>query len=277
VDHVQCTIDRFDSAAATRTHLDGFWTVPVGSINVQANGVNEVMVNRSAGIAMMAGFILLTFAALFYPGVRTIDRVDQTDYAGSLAVVADHASLAQFVNVTAIVAALLFAYSFLVLFRAAGKRTGIAGSMMRFGIGIGLVGWAIGVVGFGVRHMVIHLLQRGYEEAQLAEQLRDFALTTHVVNASLFFSFIVVFSSGCFLLGAGLASQCKRMDSLKFASYGLMLSGFGQIAVYLVALFFPEVGLSNLINYYFVSLMIGILSLFVIGVAMYRGRPELAV
>lgn len=243
---------------------------------MQANGINGLMVGRVAGGAMMVGFILLTVASLLYPGVRTIDRVDQTDYVSALAVVADHAKTAQFVNVVAIVAVLLFTYGFFVMFRTAGSRPGFAGSVMRFGIGIGLLGWAICAIGFGVRHMVIHLLQRGFEEIQIAEQLREFALMTHVMNASLFFAFIVVFSVGIFLLGAGLASQCERTDSLKAASYGLMLSGVGQLAVYMVALFVPEVGLNALINYYFLSLMVGIFSLFVIGIAMYRGRPELS-
>ena len=239
------------------------------------NTLNGSAVNRSAGIALMGSLILMIIATLFFPGIRVIDRVDQTDFASALAVISDHTILAQLVNVAAIGSTLLYVYAFLVLFRSAGSFAGMAGSVARYGIGLGTFTWTLFAVGLGMRHMTIHLLQRGNEDPQLAEQFTQLATSTHVVSAAIFFAWVAIFPVAIIMLGFALASRCERMDGLKAASIVMGIAGVGQLVVYVIALVSLDFDLVLMLNIFNTLLFIAAICLGVIGVQLYKGRSEL--
>lgn len=239
------------------------------------NAFNGSAINRSAGIALAGSLILLFVSSLFYPGIRLVDRVDQTDFVGALAVVADNPILAQLTNVLAIVASLLAVYGFLVLLRTSGTFAGVSGSIARFEIGLGTFTWALFAVGVGTRHMTIHLLQRANQEPEVFQQYMDFASTTHIATAAIFLAWLAIFPMAMMAFGFSLASLCQRLDALKIASAGLGLAATGQLAIYLAALLTLDFDLATMLNVYNSLLFVAGICICVIGFQAVNGSRRL--
>ena len=86
----------------------------------------EVMVSRHAGIALMAGVVLVFVASLFLPGNTLISPVDQTDFPEAVAALGDSAILAQWMTYISLIALLLMSFGILGLYPIASRRKGWA-------------------------------------------------------------------------------------------------------------------------------------------------------
>ena len=98
----------------------------------------------------MIGAVLMIVAGLFYPGVALIEQVDQTDFQAAMEEVGEYASLVHVMTLLGIIGAMGYAYGFMELYRAARADSGIAGALLRFGVGTSFFGWAVFAVGMGI-------------------------------------------------------------------------------------------------------------------------------
>ena len=208
---------------------------------MEANKVDAPIVGRSAGLALMVTVVLLVIASLFFPSVSLIEPVSQTDFEAALAVILGNANLARVMTLFAILGMLLYAYGFSILFRNLGSDSGLSAALLRFGIGVSIFGWGIFAIGMGMRHLVIHLMQRSVEEVAAAEQLQQVALTTQTSMAAVFLAFLAVSPFASFLVGLGLIARFRGMDIQKLASIGLILMGVAAFVNFLVVQHFPTV------------------------------------
>lgn len=232
---------------------------------------------KAGGLAIMAGMILTLVSSLLFPGGPIVNSVDQTDFEAAAGALAENPSLAHAMTLLVIVGMLLYAYGFVELLRLRGQGAGFGVSVLRFGILSSLFSWGAFILGFGVRHGGIYLLQQSLaaEGTELQAELAGLAVSSHVTMMGLLLAFMVVNPIGSALVGIGLAARFGSVNIYKLASYGLVLIGLGGFANMVLALFLtdPDVVLHLLISQ--LLLLIGSICLFVIGAGMYRGRNEL--
>ena len=86
----------------------------------------EVMVSKHAGLALMAGVVLVFLASLFLPGNTLVSPVDQTDFPEAVAALGDSAILAQWMKYLSLIALLLMSFGLLNLYPLASRRKGWA-------------------------------------------------------------------------------------------------------------------------------------------------------
>ena len=233
---------------------------------------------KDGGLAIMAGMVLTLLASLFFPGGPIVDPVDQTDFPAAAAVLASNPSLAHAMTLLAIIGMLLYGYGFVALLRLRGQGAGFGASVLRFGILASLFSWSVFIVGFGVRHGGIYLIQQSVsagEGTALQAELAGLAVSSHITMMGLLLAFMVVNPIGSALVGLGLAARFGSLNIYNLASYGLVLIGVGGFMNMVLALFLTDadVVLHLLVSQLF--LFVGSLCLFVVGVGMYRGRSEL--
>lgn len=233
---------------------------------------------KMGGLAIMAGMILTLVASLFFPGGPIIDSVDQTDFPAAAAALASNPSLAHAMTLLVIVGMLLYGYGFVELLRLRGQGAGFGVSVLRFGILTSLFSWGAFILGFGVRHSGIYLLQQSLsagEGTELQAELAGLAVSSHVTMMGLLLAFMVVNPIASTLVGFGLAARFSSLNAYMLASYGLIAIGLGGFINMALALFLtdPDVVLHLLISQLF--LLVGSVCLFVVGVGMYQGRSEL--
>ncbi len=233
---------------------------------------------KAGGLAIMAGMILTLVSSLLFPGGPIVNPVDQTDFPAAAAALATNPGLAHGMTLLVIVGMLLYAYGFVELLRVRGRGPGFGDSVLRFGLLASLFSWSAFVLGFGVRHSGIYLLQQSIsagEGTELQAELAGLAVSSHITMMGLLLAFMVVNPIGSALVGIGLAARFGSLNIYRLASYGLIAIGLGGFANMVLALFLtdPDVVLHLLISQ--LLLLIGSICLFVIGVGMYRGRNEL--
>ena len=89
-----------------------------------------VMVSRHAGIALMAGVVLVFVASLFLPGNTLISPVDQTDFPEAVAALGDSAILTQWMTYISLIALLLMSFGILGLYPIASRQEGLGGRLL---------------------------------------------------------------------------------------------------------------------------------------------------
>ena len=233
---------------------------------------------KAAGLAIMAGMVLTLVASLLFPGGPLIDSVDQTDFPAAAAAMAANPDLAHTMTLLAIVGMLLYSYGFVELLRLRGQGAGFAVSVLRFGIVASLFSWGVFIVGFGVRHSAIYLMQQGVnagEGTELQAEFANLALSSHITMMGLLLAFMVVNPIGSALVGLGLAARLGNLSIYTLASYGLVIIGLAGFVNMVLALLLtdPDVVLHLLISQ--LLLFVGSICLFIIGVGLYSGRGEL--
>ncbi|MXY59359.1 MAG: hypothetical protein F4Y96_02465 [Chloroflexi bacterium] len=231
---------------------------------------------RTGGLALMAAVILMLFSAVFHPGGWLVgEPVDQTDFAETLRVMGDYASLAHLVTMLGIVGMLLYSYSFITLWRVP-QQSGLVGSSLRLGILSSLFGWGLYIIAMGMRHMTIHLMQRSMEAGADQALFQALALNIYAAMAGIVLALVAVYPVSSILIGIGVASRLGSMDITKLASYGLALMGAAAGINFLILQHVPDIGPETLLLNNNYLLFFGSFCLFIIGLAMYRGRSELS-
>ena len=233
---------------------------------------------KAAGLAIMAGMVLTLVASLLFPGGPIIDSVDQTDFPAAAAALAANPILAHAMTLLVIVGMLLYSYGFIELLRLRGQGAGLGVSILRFGIVASLFSWGVFIVGFGVRHSAIYLMQQGVnagEGTELQAEFATLALSSHITMMGLLLAFMVVNPIGSALVGFGLAARFSSMNIYKLASYGLVVIGLAGFINMVLALLLsdPDVVLHLTVSQ--LLLLVGSVCLFVIGAGLYGGQSEL--
>ena len=227
--------------------------------------------SRLAGLALMVGAVLMVIAGFFYPGVALIEQTDQTDFQAAMEVVGDYSNLAHITTLMGIVGVLGYALGFMALWRVARPDSGIGASLLRFGVGVSLLGWSIFAVGMGVRHLVVFLVSI----ADANEGYFETALSLQVAMSGIFLSAIMIYPFASFLTGIGLASRYKQMDLQKIAAIGLAVVGVASFLTVVITQHYPDPDFEIMTAANNIILAFGTLFLFIVGHGIYSGRKEL--
>ena len=232
---------------------------------------------KAGGIALMVAVIGSLAGSFLYPGGPIIDPVDQTNFPFAIQRLGEYAGLAHITTTVVILAMMLQSFGLFTLYNLYSPGGGFPGLALRLGIITSLFGWGLFLVSLGMRHMVIHLMQRSMNPAEVVElrsQLEGLALTTHVEMAALLLAFIAVYPIASVLVGIGLSARFSRMNAYRIAGYGLVIIGIGGFINFQVAQHVVGISLDSLLINNNLLLSVGAICLFVIGYGMFRGREE---
>ena len=235
------------------------------------------MALRHAGLALMAGVVLVIVASMFLPGNAFITPVDQLDFVAARDALGDNAPLAQWMTFFTIVSLLLLSFGLLALFPSASRQDGLGGRLLQFGIIVSLIEWSILVVASGMRHFVIHLMQRSAlpEDGTLtAAEFQATALAVHTDMTAVTLTFMALAPLATIMVGIGLSQRFGSMDVYKLTSLVLAVGGVIGLVIYLVAMNAPDLGITTLLWINSVVLYIQSIGMFIIGYGMYKGRKE---
>ena len=236
------------------------------------------MTTRHAGLALMLGVVLCFAASFFQPGYSLISPVDQTDFPAALDVLGDLPILGQWVTFVTIISLLLMSLGLMGLYPLASQQAGLGGRLLQFGIITSVIEWSILILTSGMRHFVIHLMQRSelpIEGSLTAADFKEAALATHMDTVSIFFAFAALFPLASIMVGLGLSSRFASTNLFKVAGYALVAAGVVGLVNFMITVTAPDVGILTLLWINNVALYVGSICLIIIGYGMYRGRDEL--
>ena len=237
------------------------------------------MTLRHSGVALMAGVVLTILASMFLPGNAFVSPVDQTDFVAARDALGDNAGLAHWMTFITIVSLLLLSFGLLALFPAASRQGGLGGRLLQFGIIVSLIEWSVLIIASGMRHFVIHLMQRanlGEDGSLTPEQFESAALAVHTDLTAVTLTFIALFPLATIMVGIGLSQRFGSMDIYKLTSYVLAIGGVIGLVIYLTAMSAPDLGIQTLLWINSVVLYIQSIGLLIIGYGMYKERKEFA-
>ena len=259
----------------------GDWRIAPGSPVAATVTIQEdmEMTTKYPGFALMVGVVLIFVGSLFLPGNSIINPVDQIDYPEAVDALRDSAVLAQWMTFITLISLLLMSFGLLALFPLASRQPGLGGRLLQFGIITSIIEWSVLIVASGMRHFSIHLTQRADlgNYGSLTEQaFMDAALAVHIDMLAVTLTFVVLFPLASILVGLGLAPRFGSMGVYKIASYLLVLVGLVGLLNFLISINSPDVGIDLLLYVNSVVLYIGGACLFIMGLGMYRGQPELS-
>lgn len=233
---------------------------------------------RMAGLAFMIGVIIATVAPFLLPGGFLVEYTDPADYVATVAVLGDYPNLGHLSSTGSIIGMLLMIGGVIRLYTLSEGEGVLARPILRFGIILTVIEWALVILGHAERHLLLHLLQRG-EDTLGAEGMAQFETLAiggyaDMVGAFLASLFILPFAS--FLMGLGLVLYMKEMNIYKIASYALMLVGVVIFVVLMAGMHLTDLDLQTLLFANNLTLLLGSVALFIIGLGMYQGRSELS-
>lgn len=233
---------------------------------------------KAAGLAFMVGVIISMLAPFLLPGGFFVEYTDPADYVATVAVLGDYPSLGHVSSTASIIGMLLMIGGVLRLYTLSEGEGALTRPILRFGVILTIVEWALVVLGHAERHLLLHLLQRGDDTlgAEGMAQFETLAIGAYadVVGAFLGALFILPFAS--FLLGLGLMLYMKEMNIYKIASYALMVVGVVIFVVLMAGMYLTDLDLQMLLFANNLTLMLGSVALFIIGFGMYRGQSDLS-
>ncbi len=232
---------------------------------------------KAGGLAVMAGMVSTIVAALFFPGGPLIDSVDQTDFPAAAAALGAKPELSHAMTLLVILGMLLYCFGFVELLRLRGRGAGLSAAVLRFGILASLFSWCVFIIGIGVRHGAIYLMEQGIragDGTELQAEFAGLAVASQITMMGVLLSFMVVNPIASALVGIGLAARLNKPDIYLLAAYALIIIGLGGFAGVALALFLADTNVAVFLSISQVFLFIGSLCLFVIGAGMYRGRRE---
>ncbi len=236
------------------------------------------MVIRYAGMAFMVGVVLVIVASAFTPGTAIINPVDQTDFEAARDALGDAANLSHWMTFINILALLALSFGALGLYALGGRQAGLGGRLLQFGIITSVIEWGILIIGAGMRHFEIHLMQRANlaDESVTSAEFQAAALNVHIEMAGVILTFIVLYPLATMALGYGLSTRFGSMNIYKGASYVMAASGLAGLVIFFTAMNAPELGIRTLFGINSVILYIASIALFIIGYGMYKERKEFA-
>lgn len=233
---------------------------------------------KAAGLAFMVGVIISMAAPFLLPGGFLIEYTDPADYVATVAVLGDYPNVGHLSSTASIIGMLLMIGGVIRLYSLSEGDGVLARPILRFGIILTVIEWALVVLGHAERHLLLHLLQRG-EDSLGADGMAQFETLAiggyaDMVGAFLASLFILPFAS--FLVGLGLVMSIKETNVYKIASYALMLVGVVAFVVIMAGMHLTDLDLQTLLVVNNLNLMVGSVALFIIGFGMYQGRSELS-
>ena len=209
------------------------------------------MATKYPGLALMAGMVLIMLTSMLLPWMTFMT----------------------------IISLLLMSYGLLGLYPAASQQAGFGGRMLQFGIIISVIEWSILIIVGGMRHFVIHMMQRSELPADGSLTSADFeqvALGIHTTMTSVGLTLYALFPLASILLGIGLSKRFDSMGIYKSSSLILAIGGVLGLIIFLTAMNAPDFGLSTMLNINNTVLSIMSITLIIIGYGMYREREEFA-
>ena len=236
------------------------------------------MTIKHAGIALIIGVVLSFVSGLLFPGNALIDPVNQLDYSEAVGAIAGAPNLAHTMLFISILGMLLIVFGFVVgIYPLTAQQAGVGNTLLRFGIILSVIEWSIVIIGQGMRHIVVHLMQRsaaaaGSEEATL---FSDIAFDVYVNMIAVFMSFIPLFPIASILVGIGLVSRIPTTNLSKLSAYGLVVIGIVGFIVYVAAMFAPADDPQIYLTTFNVILFAGAVLFAVLGYGMVKGDDGL--
>ena len=237
------------------------------------------MTIKYAGLALIVGVLLAFVAPVFMPGYALVDPVDQTDFAAARDALGGGAILAHWVTFISLISLLLMTFGFLGLYPLASRQAGLGGKLLQFGIIASFIEWSILIVANGMRHFVIHLMQRSEMAAEGGPSPVEFeaaALAVHTDMVGVTLAFVALFPLASITVGLGLSQRFGSMDLYKGAAYVMAAAGLVGLVNFLFAMSAPGAGVESLLLINNLALYVGGICFLVIGYGMYKGRAELA-
>ena len=149
-----------------------------------------------------------------------------------------------------LVSLLLLSFGLLGLYPAASRQGGLGGRLLQFGIIVSLIEWSALIIASGMRHFVIHLMQRSDLPADGSLSAADFeaaALAVHTDLTAVTLTFIALFPLATIMVGIGMSKRFDAMDVYKLTSYVLAIGGVIGLVIYLTAMNAPDLGIQTLL------------------------------
>ena len=236
------------------------------------------MAIKYAGLALILGVILAFVIPVFMPGYILIDPVDQTNFTLARNALGDSAVLAHWVNFLTLISLILMIFAFVSLYPLASRQGAVAGKILQFGIIASIIEWGILIVATGMRHFVIHLMQRS-EIAEGSPSPAEFeaaALAVHTDMIGITLAFVALYPLATIAVGLGLSSRFESMDIYKIATYVMAAAGLVGLVNFLFAMSAPDIGIQSLLVINNLALYVGGICFIVVGYGMYKGRSEFA-
>lgn len=233
---------------------------------------------KYAGLALIIGVILSFTSSILFPGHLLIDPVDRTDFREAVTAAADAAALAHIMTFLSIVGTLLTAYGAFGLFPLAKRLGGTAGNLLKFGIILSIIEWSVIVIGMGMQHFSVHLMQRASDAGAGSDDFvyfEDTALIAHAMMTAVLLSFITLFPFASTLVGIGVNALVQSMNAFKIGAYALIVCGVGGLIVYLLAMISTGDPATYLAAFN-ILLFIGAIGLVLTGLGMFKGAEGLA-
>ena len=236
------------------------------------------MTIKYAGLALAAGIVLTFISSILLPGVMVIDPVDQTDFQLAVTALGDAAALSQVMIFLAILGMLLQSFGLIGLYPLASRQEGLAGAILRFGIIISVIEWSVVVVSLGMRHFVVHLLQRGAatDSVEMQEFFQNNALIVYTDMAGVLLTFVALFPLASMMVGYGLVTRIHGMSVFKIAGYGLVLAGIAGLVNFIIVMLAPGDDPGSQLWANSIFLFLGGICLFVVGIGMFQAKDGLA-
>ena len=233
---------------------------------------------KAAGLAFMIGIVIAAVAPFLLPGGFLIEYTDPADYVATVGVLGDYPNLGHVSSTASIIGMLLMIGGVIRLYTLSEGEGVLARPILRFGIILTVIEWALVVLGHAERHLLLHLLQRGEDTlgAEGMAQFETLAIGGYADMVGAFLASLFILPFGSFLLGLGLMMYIKEMNIYKIASYALMLVGVVVFVVLNAGMHLTDLDLQTLLVVNNLTLLVGSVALFIIGLGMYQGRSELS-
>lgn len=230
--------------------------------------------HKGAGLAIILGVILAMVASLITPGV-IIDSVDQTDFPEAIEALADNSLLTHASTLIYMLGIVLQAFGLFAVFRTTEGRTGLANSLVRFGVVAAMVHYGIFIIALTTRHMTAIVLDHGV--GLDAAQEETLALTLHGTGAALQFGFLAISGVSSMILGAGLAARFGKLDLFKGASLLFVLTGLVALLNVVIGQHAAGDEFEVIAIISIVFLWVAALCVLIFGIGVWQGRDELVV
>ena len=236
------------------------------------------MTIKHAGIALIIGVVFSFASGLLFPGNVLINPVDQLDYAQAIGAIADAPEVAHVMISLSIFGMLFTAFAFITgIYPLTNQSTGVANTLLRFGIMLSVFEWCILIIGDGMRHIAVHLTQRASATTDAAEAtlLSGLSLDVWVSLVAVFMAFVPIFPIASFLVGIGLVARIPTTNLPKLASYGLVIVGIVGFIIYFLAMLAPGSDPNFYLTVYNILLFFGAICFAVLGYGMIKGQDGL--
>ncbi len=231
--------------------------------------------NKAAGLAITGGLAVMIITLILYPGGWVIDATSSMDFQATIDAMTGNDNLSHALLFFVILASLSISFGIFSFWRLTGSND----PLLQFGIMVNLFHYGIYILTMGTRHMLVAIAQHqdGIEVDGLSAtpaQINEYLVMLQAMSGGLHYAFVIVSSVSGILLGLALARRYSSLNITAMACWLFFIAGVAGLLNAFVgqqAELAPEafIVVSNLV------LFVAAIALFVIGVGVLRGEPEL--